>query len=185
MGQYYEAAIIKDNKTTVVKHMESWDYDNGSKLMEHSYVGNSFVTVFETLLVENPQRVCWAGDYADPCKNRKTNIYSRCTDKTKVMPAPMSEVECDEFNEKYPYVVNHSTKQYINKNLMPEIPDWGAKIHPLPLLCCEGNSCGGGDYRIETEPDFVLIGTWARDKISIEKCPPKGFKELTLNLTKV
>ena len=71
----------------------------------------------------------------------------------------MSEVECDEFNEKYPYVVNHSTKQYINKNLMPEIHDWGVKVHPLPLLCCEGNGRGGGDYRVETEPDFVLIGT--------------------------
>ena len=38
MGQYYEAVSI-DKK----EFLESYDYGNGAKLMEHSYIGNFFV----------------------------------------------------------------------------------------------------------------------------------------------
>ena len=41
MGQYY-IPIIKRNNGTFETY-DSHDYDNGLKLMEHSYVGNSFV----------------------------------------------------------------------------------------------------------------------------------------------
>ena len=48
MGQYYKP-ICLDNEL-----QEQWvyshDYDNGLKLMEHSYIGNSFVGIVERLL---------------------------------------------------------------------------------------------------------------------------------------
>jgi hypothetical protein len=67
----------------------------------------------------------------------------------------------------YPYLVNHTKKQYVDKRK--------EEIHPLPLLTAEGNGAGGGDYRGDNE---ILCGDWARDVISIETEPPVGYEEL-------
>ena len=58
-----------------------------------------------------------------------------------------------------------------------KIPNWGAKIHPLPLLTCEGNGRGGGDFSGENE----FVGSWARDVVSIEFDAPEGFTEIFPN----
>jgi hypothetical protein len=68
---------------------------------------------------------------------------------------------------------------YINKTKIKSIPDWkGTKIHPLPLLTCEGNGRGGGDFRGEHD----LIGSWARDVISVEAVKPLNYKEVVFDL---
>jgi len=54
------------------------------------------------------------------------------------------------------------------------------KIHPLPLLTCEGNGQGGGDFY--GEDNKKLIGKWARNRISIESTKPKGYAELIFDL---
>lgn len=175
MGQYYKAAILAKNKNTVKQWMYTHDYDNGLKLMEHSYIGNNFVSTFENELIGSPQRVVWGGDYADECKNRKTNIYDRCTDAKKIQP---QEVEVD--HNKYRFIVNHSKKQFVDKSLVKDIPSWkGTKIHPLPLLTCEGNGRGGGDFRGNEQG---IVGAWARDLISIESEYPKGYMALPFSL---
>jgi hypothetical protein len=51
----------------------------------------------------------------------------------------------------------------------------GLHIHPLSLLTAEGNGRGGGDYRGAHED---LVGSWARDVISVEREAPAGFTEL-------
>jgi hypothetical protein len=48
-------------------------------------------------------------------------------------------------------------------------------IHPLPLLICEGNGRGGGDY---DGSNYDLCGTWARDVISMEETIPDNYIEL-------
>jgi len=175
MGQYYNAAILGKNKKTVKQWMYSHDYDNGLKLMEHSYIGNNFVATFENQLIGNPQRVVWAGDYADDCKGYKSNIYDRCTNKNKINP---QEVVVD--HETNRFIVNHSKKQFVDKSLVKDIPHWqGTKIHPLPLLTCEGNGRGGGDFRGNEQG---IVGLWARDLISIESEEPKGFVRLKFDL---
>lgn len=172
MGQYFNPILLAENKKSVKSWMYSHEYDNGLKLMEHSYIGNNFVSAFESLIKGNPQRVVWGGDYADECKGRKTNLYSRCKDINKVNPT-----------EKFTttetrYVVNHSKKEFVDKFSVPEIKDWkGAKIHPLPLLTCEGNGRGGGDFRGENK----FVGTWARDVISVESKKPQGYTEIKPN----
>ena len=64
MGQYYKT-INLDTK----QHLNAHSYDNGVKLMEHSWVGNNFVGAVEVLLQPgNPwykTRIVWAGDYGD------------------------------------------------------------------------------------------------------------------------
>ena len=169
MGQYFKPILLAENKKTVKAWMYSHEYDNGLKLMEHSYIGNHFVSSFESLIKNNPQRVVWAGDYADECKGRKTNLYSRCKDTEKANPTESVSVT------KTRYIVNHTKKQFVDKFSLPEIKDWeGTKIHPLPLLTCEGNGRGGGDFRGENK----FVGAWARDVISVESKKPQGFTEI-------
>lgn len=65
MGQYYVPVVLNE-AGQIECRMCSWDFNNGAKLMEHSWIGNDFVAAFETLLLtEAPRRVVWAGDYAD------------------------------------------------------------------------------------------------------------------------
>ena len=169
MGQYYKPCILGGNKKTVKAWMYSHEYDNGLKLMEHSYIGNSFVSAFESLIKNKPQRVVWAGDYADDCKGRKTNLYERCKDTEKANPTERFSTP------ETRYIVNHTKKQFVDKFSVPEISDWkGTKIHPLPLLTCEGNGRGGGDFRGENQ----YVGTWARDVISVESKKPIGYAEI-------
>ena len=148
--------------------------------MEHSYVGNNFVSTFASQLINSPKRVVWAGDYADAEKGtegkgyegRGENLYDFATDENKIKPK-----EVKPMYDKYPYLVNHTKKEIVNINRMPKNDGW--EIHPLPLLTCEGNGRGGGDYRGNIGAKF--IGSWARDLISLEAKKPKGYKLIKPN----
>ena len=67
MGRYYGAVSI-DKK----EYLERYDYGNGAKLMEHSYIGNFFVEAVVSRLEEGRAwantRIVWAGDYGDEFK---------------------------------------------------------------------------------------------------------------------
>jgi hypothetical protein len=60
----------------------------------------------------------------------------------------------------YTYIVNHTKKVYVKKT---------DGLHPLSLLTAEGNGRGGGDYN---GPNMDMVGTWARDVISMENEAP-------------
>jgi len=70
--------------------------------------------------------------------------------------------------------------EYVDKNKVPKDKE-GWRIHPLPLLTCEGNGRGGGDYHGE-DPNH-LIGRWARKRIMVQKTLPKNMKEIIFDLT--
>jgi hypothetical protein len=79
------------------------------------------------------------------------------------------------------YLINYDKKEFVDKSKTPKDND-GWRIHPLPLLTCEGNGRGGGDFRGESE----LIGRWSRDKIGVvtrKADIPKDFKEVIFDLT--
>lgn len=170
MGQYYKPCTLGKNKKRILNWVYSHDYESGLKLMEHSWMENPFVKAFERLIHKNPQCVVWAGDYADECKGMKTNCYSRCDDNKKVTPQQLSILDSL-------YVINHTKKQFVDKSKVPNNDGW--RIHPLPLLTCEGNGRGGGDFRKESP----LVGCWARDIISVDNEVPQGYKELTFDLS--
>ena len=170
MGQYYKAAILKGNGKTVENWVLSHDFDSGLKLMEHSWIENEFVRSFETLIFNNPKRVVWAGDYGDKCNGLKTNVYDRCNEKLQIKPEyPLSVLDSL-------YIINHTKKQYVSKVDVPSIDGW--RIHPLPLLTCEGNGRGGGDFRGESD----LVGSWARHVISVSGIEPIGFEKINFDL---
>jgi hypothetical protein len=179
MGQYYIAVILGEKPDGGLEFVRAWvnphAYANGSKLMEHSYVGNPYVGAVEWLL--SPlgyfwkSRLVWAGDYADPEVDGKT-LYELAQDeheKKEMSPMPHNM-------EKYYFLVNHTKKQYVDKSKALTDRD-GLRIHPLPLLTAEGNGRGGGDY-CGSHAQAELVGSWARDVISVEKAAPAGYEEL-------
>ncbi len=218
MGQYYKAVFLAENQKPIAS-VSSYDFGSGAKLMEHSWEKNPMVRFVERQLMVAPQKVVWAGDYADEedpttitereiklladeesdywnskvLKEKGVNLYSLSDTIGKLIHDERVE---NKYQHDYKgvapltakYLVNHDKKQFVNKTKTPKDGD-GWKIHPLPLLTCEGNGRGGGDFFVSTEKkqgNVELIGVWARDKISVvsKKAEiPKGFTELVFDLT--
>jgi len=178
MGQYYKPISMEKNQ-----YVYSHEYDNGLKLMEHSWIGNTFVGVVEDLIAEGGawygDRIVWGGDYADEESGTDQNLYCMCErDEDKITPAVTKN--------KYRYVLNLDTKEYVDTKKVPmsdvyvdeKGKEWPFAIHPLPILTCEGNGRGGGDFHKE-DP---LVGAWARNRVSVSKTKPKGYTEIEFNL---
>ena len=175
MGQYYKAINID-----TMEYVSPYDYDNGAKLMEHSYIGNTYVEAVEFLLLNDGEdkarwadsKIVWAGDYADPEEDGE-NLYSKA--EGSGLQFLIESVPSD-----YHYLVNWDKKEYVDKTKAPGEPgNW--QVHPLPLLTCEGNGRGGGDYHDDDEPSYV--GRWARNKVNLMKEVPDGFTEIIVKFT--
>jgi hypothetical protein len=172
MGQYYYAVILDENGW-----IRAWMAPGfGAKLMEHSYLGGIGVGTFEWELTpegrHHMSRVAWCGDYADVEPGLGKNLHLICNERNDLMLTPTA-VTLGE----HPFLVNHTKRQFVDKSKVPKGLG-GFQIHPLPLLTCEGNGRGGGDFD-GTSP---LIGSWARDVISAEKTAPADFTELAFDL---
>jgi hypothetical protein len=160
MGQYYLVVILaeKSDKENIRTYLDASMYDNGVKLVEHSYMNNNFMKIVENLIGPNGMfyrsRLVWAGDYADAEPNSEKNLHSMCDTKDPfVYRGELAS---------YTYIVNHTKKVYIKKS---------GDVHPLPLLTAEGNGRGGGDYHDGS--NMEMVGTWARDVISMENEAPE------------
>ncbi len=181
MGQYYLTIFLAEagtagSKEHIRAYMCGYNYNCGVKLMEHSWIGNKFMSAVEHALSPEggfyKSRVVWAGDYADHEADCEKNLYKMADaqDHKNVSPP-------DRIMHEYRYIVNHTKKQYVDKESVKAEPTHGLRIHPLSLLTAEGNGQGGGDYRGHEEH---MVGIWARDVISVEKTVPEGFEELVV-----
>ena len=198
MGQYYRPIVLKKNwkraKQPVKASVLCYDFDNGAKLMEHSYIGNKFVNKVMQMLANQyyGYHFVWCGDYADEVKNYKgeeISLYSKADDfmdkevEDFFSDIPREERYTKEYNAlfdtfvdeyvEYKYLINLSKKVYVvmEKNN----PDkW--QVHPLPLLTAYGNGRGGGDYTLTDE----RVGTWAFDRIAVsnDDAAIKGLKKV-------
>lgn len=211
MGQYYKGVIFtkssrkqKNNKIKVC--LDNWAYKNGAKLMEHSYVGNSYVRAYEYLLAEryDGYPFVWIGDYAD--EHNGENVYDLAYNYREQQSDRMAkkqgfkkengyyykydrdgyciekkssfyeEISCDE-KVTYEYILNYDKKCFVRIPKMSNEKDaYGypkLTIHPLPLLCADGNQRGGGDYYGSNEE---LVGLWAYDRIGVSNEIPSDFK---------
>jgi hypothetical protein len=173
MGQYYHALFLADKTNEADKEfiraaIHSLPFGSGMKLAEHSYIKDSFMTAVEYLLsplgIFYKTRLVWAGDYAQPEPGSEQNLNHLSEDKQYTPDLPFNYCE---IMDSYNFIVNHTKKQYVTKA--------GRVFHPLSLLTAEGNGLGGGDYKGSCED---LIGTWARDVISVEMVPPADYSEL-------
>ena len=178
MGQYYLTIFLAEAGTVPNgEHIRAWmsahSYGNGVKLMEHSWMSNKFMGAVEHALSPEgafyKSRLVWAGDYADEEEDGENLQHIADKQQDKCIQPPERSMEA------YRYIVNHTKKQYVDKNKMRAEPRFGLRVHPLSLLTAEGNGRGGGDYR---GADERLVGAWARDVISVEKEVPADYEEL-------
>lgn len=174
MGQYYRGVILTPDKENVIASVCPYTHDNGAKLMEHSYVGNWYVQCYEQMLSKLyfGNVFVWVGDYAD-----NNVLYDKakqyCEDWAKNNAASYGwelgnniDIYYEKFdyieNPKFNYIVNLDKKQYVK---IPQYNKGEWIIHPLPLLCADGNGRGGGDYHRGSDMDKV--GIWAYDRIGV------------------
>ena len=171
MGQYYKPLSI-EKKQYVYSH----NFGSGLKLIEHSWRKNPFVNSVASLIAKGGawygDRIVWGGDYADNEENLETNLYDIVGE---------NEIKPDVPKRTYRYFHNLDTNEFVDVNKCPEEdPDnIGWNIHPLPLLTCEGNGRGGGDFRGEND----WVGDWARKRIVASYTKPKGADEIFPNFT--
>lgn len=174
MGQYYHPTNI--NK---MEGLSAHDFNNGLKLMEHSWLKNDMVKFVEYLLSEGMPwykcRLVWAGDYADEPEeliNNKSIYEQSDTD----WDWENLYKESKESNIEIRFIVNETKKIYIDKKDLKESED-GWIIHPLPLLTAMGNGRGGGDFNKEDS----RVGLWAKDIIfttnNLKDIPEDYIKE--------
>lgn len=210
MGQYYKCMVMgNDGKAAGI---DSWAYNNGAKLMEHSYCGNGYVDAairmigVSEFLNGGPVRVGWIGDYADAVLDEIEDPERRKVIETmykaawkypekEFVPAfdkttlPHHEVPPDVDGKKLPLYNRFSSVAGIlvncEKGLFVRCPEWDGEtwfIHPLPLLTAVGNGQGGGDY---SGTDMELIGSWAGDHVSWVN-PAEAERTITgLNLKEI
>ena len=182
MGQYYLFVILSvpqkrklnassDTKveTNDGERVEAWlhahDFGDGAKLMEHSWSDVALLrTALALLSPDGPyhgRRVAWVGDYADGEPGCDSNLFAICreynSDK-RIFPDEARRMSGE--GASHTYLVNHSKKEFVDMKCLER-----DQPHPLPLLTCEGNGRGGGDYR---GPFLESVGVWARDEISVE-----------------
>lgn len=186
MGQYYRGVILEKDFRTSFKDekaevkLSPYDYKVGAKLMEHSFIGNPYPETYMTLLggVFYGYPFVWCGDYADDIREY---LYGKdCeSDGEKCIPydfdAKITGIEVE--NTHYHYLISLSKKQFVDMyKIKDSDDDWG--IHPLPLLCCNSNGRGCGDYK---GTDMDKVGAWAYDNIGAGNVVPEGFTELITN----
>ena len=182
MCQYYRLVLLNSkkksypNKKKVAAYLSAWDYDNGAKLTEFSWLGNRFVGTFEALInKENGMYagypVIVAGDYADEepytLDGEKWNIYHLASEfGHKIEPSEAPKPK------HYRYVINEDKKVFIDCERMrvcgvyeDEDGRTEYKMHPLTILCSDGCNGGfargGGDYHNKHR----MVGAWRRNVV--------------------
>lgn len=164
MGQYYMAYVNHQNSKIV---FDPFCYCEGSKLMEHSYVNNYFVSKVLAVLRNTPSRVAWVGDYSDDiCPKEIYDLCWKC-EHSKINIRP--DFDCG-------LLLNHTKKEYVDMLEYVESQDNTLMPHPLPLLTAIGNGRGGGDYRGENRD---MVGTWFNDEIEYASLKPPEYKNIT------
>lgn len=141
MGQYYVPVLMTQHGD--IKTFYSHEYDNGLKLMEHSYIGNDFVAAVLHYLTKHPYKLFWLGDYAEmrDFKNHKMTprkMSQAWSDNYNIHPKDT----CTEWKYNSAYVINLDKSECIKlQDISNELT-----ICPIPILTAVGNGKGGGDY---------------------------------------
>lgn len=178
MGQYYRQAIEQDGNLDIfdAHSGEGW---NGVKLMEHSWIGNSFMDAISERIHNNPANIVWCGDYANEPQDFVTIDW---INYETIYPKACRERQCleelpERFDYSHKYLVNHTNKCYVDFDLyMSKCKDKdGWIIHPLSLLTAVGNGRGGGDYHDDCI-DYYMVGAWAGNNIEITDKVPDGYE---------
>lgn len=184
MGQYYRIAIRKDGEKQI-----SLIRPDGVKMMEHAYIGNFACQAAFKMLLNNPARVAWVGDYTlrhpdnKPAYIKRAELFKNRPEARKFVLAAARQawerkheklVDIDEIGMVEPdediVIINHTKQQYINlaryKRLF-SYESWGHTwcINPLAILCDASQEFAGGDY---CGANISFDGLWSGDVIEVK-----------------
>lgn len=197
MGQYYVPVLTDESGSSFT--LNSHAFDNGMKLMEHSWIGNNFVNAAYCMIYNKPMQVAWIGDYSmdgyiqghEPymkalSKQEYEAVYSAAWGSKK---STVEELQPDVFNQSRLenlvtmettglFLNNHTLQTYIDlgKYIRMNRTDDGWCVNPLPLLTSCGNGRGGGDYH-DTCIGYESVGSWAFHWLVLSKSVFEGFNE--------
>lgn len=155
MGQYYHPVIVTERERF---EFNPHEYNEGLKLMEHSYFGVPMVEMIMQYLHDkeaDSPRLVWAGDYGEPMAVEVNGVTQLIEYRRMKDYAPSIR-----YYIAYRYIINHDKREYVDLVKCRENSD----IHPLPLLTANGNGQGGGDY---FGSDMELVGSWAGNRIAV------------------
>lgn len=182
MGQYFRICFLNSkkksypNKKKVAAYLRPWDYGQGAKLMEFSWIGNELVGRLEALINKESGKyagypVIIAGDYADeepyPLNGEKWTIYQLAAEfGHRIEPEEAPEPK------HYRYIINEDKKVFMdcNRVKISQVTEWEGekeiwKVHPLTILCSDGCNGGmprgGGDYYNKHR----MVGSWRRNVV--------------------
>ena len=174
------------------------EYHNFWKMVEHAYVGNLYVEAAIRMLYYCCQTnhvdampFVWCGQYSETSikENEEFTVYDQvCFLEERIPNATKAYRNFKTLDkpEVFPnfnrvkqniVLVNYDKKEYVH---IPIERPRAYTIHPLPILCADGNGNGCGDYH---GTYMKYVGRWAYDRIGIVMCDniPQGFKELKVN----
>lgn len=194
MGQYYYPVVgnAEGKDITVFDRSVNGEYTM-AKLMEHSWWKNDCMMNMVKLLVHNPVRLAWVGDYAE--QDDFAEPFAGERNIPSDVELPNVEYVWEDDTEKYGFIgkgvslygkflVNHDKKMYFNctkwYNLANKQSGYGWVVHPLSLLTAVGNDRGGGDYH-SGHLNYDMVGIWAWNLLSVETKDtiPANHEEIT------
>ena len=160
MGQYYRALV---GEHVLDPNM----YKDGSKLMEHSWLGTEFTNTVLTMLTYKPEKVYWVGDYTQDMPE----IFDKCWDcaDDNTFHYKLESKVIYENEELVGYLLNHTKHEYVSlleyQDKVFDLSEWAKDFyfaHPLPILTATSNGLGGGDYNGNC---MDMVGWWEGDEI--------------------
>jgi hypothetical protein len=161
VGQFCRAVFL-DADHKLIGYLEP-----SARFMRRAWIGDDFVQGVERLLTV-PTRVVWAG----PAASRM--VASLYAEAGSVAP-----LVAPQFGFIGRYILNHDKGSYVDKASVRRSGDRG-RIHPLPMLTADSNACDG--LGGPSAGEVTLVGTWARDRISMSGTLPSGFEPLAYDL---
>ena len=201
MGQYYIPTIISVDGE--INTLYSHDFGSGSKLTEHSWVGNYLVNAIYSKIHKQPATIAWIGDYSDEGKKeyeKSDELYTQTIDyrdfkkyykiawgkseKYFLPKSNFSDKDFDVFTDdtKGMFLVNHTIKRYLDLEKYIEqcsIKDKDGDawcLNPLSLLTACGNGRGGGDFH-HGHTGYKDVGAWAFHLLEYTDEIPGGYME--------
>jgi hypothetical protein len=185
--------VFLDENNTVLGWACPWKMcKEGMELLEHTTTTSSFCANIASLISPCGQfwkaRIVWCGENATPIRGSRETLYKRVSWEHELQEL---RVPVGGFGTRCPYLVNHTKKEVLNLHEILKTytkESFDETLHPLPLLTMESGtlndlvrsktSCLPWPF-LPNRPELTLLGSWARNSVSVERECPSGFTDKT------
>lgn len=174
MGAYYKPVNLED-----MSAIYSHDFGSGLKLMEHSWVGNTFVNAVLNEIENGTWKnkpISWICDYDDDMEDYYSNSSNLAFNNN-------TREDIENYNESDIIIINLDKKEFVNFGLLPIVWEDDKKwiVNPFSLLTSSTTErMGGGDY----SNSHSFRGSWSGDRFIIVrdiKLVPVTFEDITID----